>query len=154
VRHLTSFSGGCSGDGYSPVNIYCNGAALALNYDPAQHHARVHTYVDDYWPIHLNAGANTFQWTAGSLCSRYWIQMLEITPTAPLNISGISLEPAKVVTFQVTGTSTNVGWLESSTNLINWTLALSVPAFTNDCAISITNTKTLGRQFFRLNFPH
>jgi len=154
VRHLTSLSGGCAGQGYSPVNIYCNGAALARNYDPAQHHAGVHTYVDDYWPIYLNAGPNTFQWTAGSLCSLYWIQMLEILPTAPLNITSITLGPPKVVTFRVTGTSTNVGWLESSTNLINWTMALSVPAFTNNCTVSITNSMTLGRQFFRLNFPN
>jgi hypothetical protein len=153
VRHLTSFSGGCPGQGYSPVNIYCNGAALALDYDPAQHHGGAHTYVDDYWPVYLQAGTNAFQWTAGSLCSRYWVQMLEILPT-PLSFSSIILGPPNVVTFQLMGTTTKAGRLESSTNLIDWRLALSVPAFTNNCTVSMTNVITPGRQFFRLNFPH
>jgi hypothetical protein len=152
VRHLSSLSSSCSGQGYSPVSIFCNGVPVVTNYDPALNHGGVHTFVDDFWTINVQAGTNTLQWQANQLCSRYWIQMLEILP-ASVSFTSINFVRPNVVTFGIQGTTTNVSHLESSTNLVDWKSSLSVPAFTNACSVSLTNVVTPDRQFFRLNVP-
>ena len=78
VKHLTSFSAGCPGDGYAPVTISVNGLTVVSNYDPAENHGGTHGSVTDSWIINANEGTNTFEWKANDLCTNYWIQKIEI----------------------------------------------------------------------------
>ncbi len=78
VRHLSSAFAECQGGGYSPVTISLNGTPIVSNYDPAENHGGSHGFVTDIWPISVNAGTNTLEWIADSLCTNYWIQGIEI----------------------------------------------------------------------------
>jgi hypothetical protein len=148
VRHLSSLYSACSGHGYSPVSIYCNGLAVAKNYDPAASHGGVHAYVDDFWTINVQAGTNTLQWQAGQLCSQYWIQMMEILPLAPV-FSSIQYSTSSI-TLGILGDAANGGMIQTSTNLSTWTNAVTVPSFKSNYSLVISNDLPLRWRFFRL----
>ncbi len=78
VTDLTSASSQCPGGGYSPVAIEVNGKAIAPLHDPALAHNGDHGWAIDKWDIDLNEGNNTITWTAGALCTQYWINRVEI----------------------------------------------------------------------------
>ncbi|MBI9018874.1 MAG: S8 family serine peptidase [Phycisphaerae bacterium] len=79
VKHLSSYSSDCPGEGYSPVTISVNGSEVISNYDPAENHGSTHGLVTDTWIINANEGTNTFQWEAGeAMCTYYWIQKIEV----------------------------------------------------------------------------
>jgi|GEM_PF-6453213 len=80
VTHLSSKSGSCRGNGYSPVTISINGSSLVRNYDVAQHHDGSHGYETDGWDVssYLHQGPNKIKWKAGNLCTHYWIKKFEI----------------------------------------------------------------------------
>lgn len=78
VTHLTSLANSCPGHGYSPITIQVNSGMVAENYDPAGNHAGTHAMVTDAWSITAHAGQNTLQWTAGALCTHYWIRRIEV----------------------------------------------------------------------------
>jgi hypothetical protein len=83
VTHLTSAASICPGNGFSPVTIALNSQEVVENYDPAQSHNGSHGFVTDHWILNLHEGQNLLTWTAGSLCTHYWIQHLEIRSYAP-----------------------------------------------------------------------
>jgi len=78
VTHLTSAAPTCPGNGFSPVTIALNSQNIVENYDPAQSHNGSHDFVTDHWTLNLHEGQNLLAWTAGNLCTHYWIQRIEI----------------------------------------------------------------------------
>jgi len=96
IRHLSSAYAGCQGGGYSPVTISLNGIPIVSDYDPAENHGGSHGFVTDVWPISVNAGTNTLEWTANNLCTNYWIQGIEIR--YPIELEG-DLDYDSIVDF-------------------------------------------------------
>ena len=89
VTHLTSAAPTCPGNGYSPITIALNSQDIVENYDPAQAHDGSHDFVMDRWTLNLHEGQNILTWTAGSLCTHYWILRMEIQGNASAAGSGI-----------------------------------------------------------------
>jgi uncharacterized repeat protein (TIGR03803 family) len=139
----------CPGGGYSPVNISVNGTQIASNFDPAQNSGGSLSEVTNSWVITATAGSNnTLQWTAGHLCSRYWIQGIQITPV-PLPLLNLSVAPNGVVLFWNTNFSGFV--LESSTNLAgDWAQVSPSPTLIGDMNFA-TNTLNGPSRFYRLS---
>ncbi len=88
VTHLTSAAPTCQGNGYSPITIALNSKPLVENYDPAQAHSGSHDFVTDRWTLNLHEGQNLLTWTAGNLCTQYWILRMEIQGDTPTTGSG------------------------------------------------------------------
>ena len=84
VDHQTSAASTCPGGGYSPVDIYVNGTQIASNFDPAQQNGGSLAEVTNSWVVNALAGENTLQWIAGPLCSRYWIQGIQVSSAPPV----------------------------------------------------------------------
>lgn len=82
VTHLSSASAGCQGGGYSPVTISANGSVVVADWDAAENNGGTHNYVVDTFAFPIEAGTNTFEWTAGDLCTHYWIHSI-VVETAP-----------------------------------------------------------------------
>jgi hypothetical protein len=80
VTHLTSSADACPENGSSPVTIRLNSEVIAGNYDPAAHHVGNHDWATDRWTIEANPGQYILSWTAGALCSHYWIRRIELLP--------------------------------------------------------------------------
>jgi serine/threonine protein kinase len=110
VTHLSSMSPQCPGRGYSPVTIQLNSAAVVADYDPSADHQALHAMVTDNWPVIARRGLNTLQWSAGALCSHYWIQRIELKPAAPTDNS---------VMIAVTASK---AWTDTGVNLERWQL--------------------------------
>jgi uncharacterized repeat protein (TIGR03803 family) len=147
VQHQTSPVASCPGGGYSPVNIYINGNPVASDFDPAQHAGGSLSEVTNSWLIEAAAGVNTLAWAAGPLCSRYWIQGIQITPSPPL-VLGLSLASNNVVLSWDTNLTGFV--LESSASLGGaWSQVLPAPAVVGNMNFS-TNSMTSPAQFYRL----
>lgn len=89
VTHLTSAAPTCPGNGYSPITIALNSQIIVENYDPALAHNGSHDFVTDRWTLNLHQGPNLLTWTAGSLCTHYWILRLEIQGDTPAAGNGI-----------------------------------------------------------------
>lgn len=80
VEHLSSKSGMCPNNGYSPVTISINGKVVVSTYDVAKHHGGSHGYETDWWKVadKLRKGSNTIKWEAENLCTHYWLKRFEI----------------------------------------------------------------------------
>jgi uncharacterized OB-fold protein len=89
VTHLTSAAPTCPGNGFSPITIALNSQNIVKNYDPAQSHNGSHDFVTDHWTLNLHEGQNLLAWTAGNLCTHYWIQRIEIRNDLAATGSGI-----------------------------------------------------------------
>jgi len=89
VTHLTSAAPTCPGNGFSPITIALNSQDIVENYDPAQSHNGSHGFVTDHWILNLREGQNLLTWTAGSLCTQYWILRMEIKDDMPATGNGI-----------------------------------------------------------------
>jgi uncharacterized repeat protein (TIGR03803 family) len=148
VNHQTSAAASCPGGGYSPINIYVNGAQIASNFDPAQQSGGSHNEVTNSWLITATAGVdNTLKWAAGPLCSRYWIQGIQIAPA-----------PARLLTIIPYGANVILSWpangftLQSTTNLSSpdWTTNSATPVVVNG-QNTVTNPIPGTQQFFRLS---
>jgi hypothetical protein len=122
---------------------------VVTNYDPALNHGGMHSYVDDTWNINTQAGTNILRWQAGTLCSAYWIQMLEILPPSTPMFNGIQMLGSNIL-LQIKGAATNGGSLQASTNLLTWEDLIAVPAFTTNYSLTVTNNPFRSRRFFRL----
>jgi uncharacterized repeat protein (TIGR03803 family) len=149
VNHQTSAAASCPGGGYSPVNIYINGTQIASNFDPAQQSGGNLGEVTNSWTITATAGAyNTLQWAAGQLCSRYWIQRIQITPVPSPLLSWSAASNRIVLDW-----NTNlVGFvLESSASLGGVWLPVSPAAVVVGSTNFSTNTITAPAQFYRLH---
>lgn len=110
VTHLSSMSPGCPGRGYSPVTIQLNSEAVVTDYDPSADHQALHAMVTDNWPVIARGGLNTLQWTAGAICSDYWIQRIEFKPDAPADNS------------VMIAVSASQAWTDTGVNLERWQL--------------------------------
>ncbi len=88
VTHLTSAAPTCPGNGFSPITIALNSQIIVENYDPAQSHNGSHDFVTDHWILNLHEGQNLLAWTAGNLCTHYWIQRMEIQSDTATTGSG------------------------------------------------------------------
>jgi hypothetical protein len=88
VTHLTSAAPACPGNGFSPVTIALDSQDIVENFDPAQSHNGSHDFVTDHWILNLHEGQNLMTWTAGKLCTNYWIQRIEIQKNMPDNGNG------------------------------------------------------------------
>lgn len=78
VTHLSSWAAPCSGNGFAPITISLNSVPIVEDYDPAEHHHGSHDWVKDTWSFPVKAGDNTLSWTAGAVCTDYWIQRIEL----------------------------------------------------------------------------
>jgi hypothetical protein len=78
ITHLSSSSDSCPGGGYSPVTINVNGVPLVVDYDVAENHGNTHGWVTEAFPVYLACGRNRLVWTAGALCTHYWIQNIQV----------------------------------------------------------------------------
>jgi uncharacterized repeat protein (TIGR03803 family) len=149
VNHQTSAAASCPGGGYSPVNIYINGTQIASNFDPAQQSGGSLAEVTNSWLISATAGVdNTLKWAAGPLCSRYWIEGIQITPV-----------PAPALSLSVASNNAVLSWgtnlagfvLESSSSLGGgWSQVSPTPTIVGTTNFA-TNTITAPLQFYRLH---
>ena len=81
IDHLCAAAEICPGGGYSPVDIIINNNIVASNYDPAENHNGLHSFVTDQWEIgpFLKTGNNTILVQGcGTACSHYWMRYLYI----------------------------------------------------------------------------
>ena len=150
VNHQTSAAASCPGGGYSPVNIFVNGTQIASNFDPAQQSGGSHAEVTNSWVITVTAGAaNTLNWAAGPLCSRYWIEGIQITPM-PLPVLTVIPSAADVVLTWPTNPAGFI--LQSTTDLVSpaWTAVSPGPVVVNG-QNTVTNPVSGIQQFFRLS---
>ena len=147
VDHQTSAASACPGGGYSPVNIFVNGTQIATNFDPAQQNGGSLSEATNSWVVNALAGENSFQWVAGALCSRYWIQGIQVTPA-----------PSAGLTINHYGADVILSWptngftLQSTTNLASrvWTTNSPTPVVING-RNTLTNPISSTQQFFRLS---
>lgn len=153
VNHQTSPAASCPGGGYSPVNIFVNGTQIASNFDPAQQNGGSLAEVTNTWTINAMAGENSFQWVAGPLCSRYWIQGIQVTPA--------SSQALPQLTITSSGSNIILAWptnaigfaLQSTTDLTHpaaWMTVSSPPNVLNGQNL-VTNSIANTRQFYRLS---
>jgi uncharacterized repeat protein (TIGR03803 family) len=149
VNHQTSAAASCPGGGYSPINIYINGTQIASNFDPAQQSGGSLAEVTNSWLITATAGVdNTLKWAAGPLCSRYWIEGIQITPVlAP--VLSLSLASNNAVLSWNTNLAGFV--LESSSRLGGgWSQVSPAPTIVGTTNFT-TNTIIAPSQFYRLH---
>ena len=121
VRHATSSSSTCPNNGYAPVSIFVNGTNLVADYDVAASHAS-YWFEEDAWTIQANQGENTLEWVAGSLCTHYWLQRVELTalPTPP-RIDAIISMGAGQMQLMISGQAGRTNVVEVSAELTHWT---------------------------------
>jgi len=84
--HLTSSSSEVPSGGYSPVDLLLNGTLIVNNFDPAQAHNGLHSFVKDSWQLpasKLQTGTNNliieFEDDPRAE-THYWIKGLSLTP--------------------------------------------------------------------------
>jgi uncharacterized repeat protein (TIGR03803 family) len=151
ANHQTSAATSCPGGGYSPVNVYVNGTQIASNFDPAQQSGGSLGEVTNSWLITATAGVdNTLKWAAGPLCSRYWIEALQITPM-PLPV--LTILPAAADVILAWPTNVTGFMLQSTTNLGSsavWTTNSPAPAVFNG-QNTATNPISGIQRFYRLS---
>jgi uncharacterized repeat protein (TIGR03803 family) len=148
VNHQSSAAASCPGGGYSPVNIYINGTQIASNFDPAQQSGGSRAEVTNSWLITATAGVdNTLKWSAGPLCSRYWIEGIQITPM-PSPVLSLSLAPSNAVLSWDTNLT---GFVLESTAALGgaWSRVSLTPVVVGTTNFA-TNTISAPSQFYRL----
>jgi hypothetical protein len=150
VNHQTSAAASCPGGGYSPVNIYINGTQIGSNFDPAQQSGGNLGEVTNSWTINATAGAyNTLQWAAGPLCTRYWIQGIQIAPDVAPPLAIIPSRTNLILKWPTNATGFK---LQSTTNLVSpiWTTNSVAPVVVNG-QNTVTNPISSTQQYFRLS---
>lgn len=151
VRHLTSAYTNCPNNGYSPVTILLNGAPVVTDYDVAANHAGTHGYATDTWKFKALAGDNTLEWVAGSLCTHYWVQRIEIAPKAsPPWFSAITPSPGGRMHLTLTGEAGLMNVIEASTDLVHWTSLTNLFNATGTVQWADTPPADSNRRFYRV----
>jgi len=84
VTHRSGYAPGCASGGFAPVTLAVNGAVLTQHYAPPAAGSWSTGFTTDRWDVTgwLAPGRNRIRITAGSLCSVYEVQRLEISITA------------------------------------------------------------------------
>ncbi len=75
LRHLSSAASEAYNGGWSPVNVYVNGYAVASDHSPDSH-----GFIDEAWDISgmVQQGRNVVRIEAGDLQTHYWVQRVEV----------------------------------------------------------------------------
>lgn len=118
VRHLTSSSASCPGNGYSPVTVLLNGAPIVTDFDVGLAHGGSHGFETDTWTVAGQPGENTLEWVAGDFCTHYWIQRIEITRL--LKFTDLSPLPGGGMQLTLVGEPGRTNAIQVSTDLANW----------------------------------
>lgn len=84
ITHRSAYAPGCANSGFAPVSLTINGSTLTQYYSPPAGVPGSASFTTDHWDVTgwLVPGRNRVRITAGTLCSVYEVQRLEIAITA------------------------------------------------------------------------
>jgi hypothetical protein len=150
AHHLTSSSASCQGDGYAPVSIYANGVPIVTDFDVAVAHNGTHGYAEDTWKINVVEGLNTIRWVAGSLCTHYWLQRIELSPVVvPLKFKAIRPDGYGGLVISLVGPTGGTCIVEASTDMKSWSEMARITNWQGATDISVGVSPSEPVKFFR-----